>query len=77
LKTHKYKRPENNTGTIHNYKIYNTDIRKMRVITILILITLIYHIGTVITKEKSWDHGHLLTSVLNNKWSTAGRRPIT
>ena len=77
LKTHKYKRPANNTGTIHNYKVYNTDIRKMRVITILILITLIYHIGTVITKEKSWDHGHLLTSVLNNKWSTAGRRPIT
>jgi hypothetical protein len=48
----------------------------MRVITTLILITLIYHIGIVITKEKSWDHGQLLTSVLNNKWSTAGRRPI-
>ena len=31
----------------------------------------------MITKEKSWNHGHLLTSVLNNKWSTAGRRPIT
>jgi hypothetical protein len=33
LKTHKYKRPANNTGTIHNFKVYNTVIRKMRVIT--------------------------------------------
>ncbi|CAG2233662.1 unnamed protein product [Mytilus edulis] len=49
----------------------------MKVFTLIIAVTLIYNIGKSIFNEKSWDHRHLLTNLLNNKWSSAGRKPMT
>jgi hypothetical protein len=33
--------------------------------------------NNLIVNDKPWDHRHLLTSLLNNKWTSAGRRPKT
>ncbi|VDI02195.1 Hypothetical predicted protein [Mytilus galloprovincialis] len=49
----------------------------MKIFTLIIAVTLIYNIGQSIFNEKSWDHRHLLTNLLNNKWSSAGRKPMT
>ncbi|CAC5376108.1 unnamed protein product [Mytilus coruscus] len=49
----------------------------MKIFHSVILVTLIYHIGKFTTIEKSWDHRHLISSLLNNKWTSAGQRPIT
>jgi hypothetical protein len=38
--------------------------------------TILYYIGSPITSDKPCDHRHLLTSLLHNKWTSAGRRPM-
>ena len=49
----------------------------MKILTAITAFTILYYIGLSITNDKPWDHRHLLTSLLNNKWTSAGRRPMT
>jgi hypothetical protein len=43
----------------------------MKILTAITAFTILYYIGSSITNDKSWDHRHLLTSLLNNKWTPA------
>jgi len=49
----------------------------MKILTAITAFTILYYIGLSITNDKPCDHRHLLTSLLNNKWTSAGRRPMT
>ena len=48
----------------------------MKILTALTAFTILYYIGSSITSNKPCDHHHLLTSLLHNKWTSAGRRPM-
>ncbi|CAC5386433.1 unnamed protein product [Mytilus coruscus] len=49
----------------------------MKIFTSIIAVIFIYLIGKSIFNEKKWDHQHILTNLLNNKWSSTGRKPMT
>ena len=49
----------------------------MKILTAITAFTMLYYIESSITNDKPQDHRHLLTSLLNNKWTSAGRRPMT
>ena len=49
----------------------------MKILTAITAFTILYYIGSSIINDKPCDHRHILTSLLSNKWTSAGRRPMT